>query len=887
MKIRAIRLHHVGRFVEPTAIEGLTGRLDVLAEDNEFGKSTVFRAIEAVFQSKHTMTGKALDALRPYGGGEPLIEADFEVEGRQYRIRKQFGRGKAAELSDLAARRTLARGADADDQLAQVLGIADGKPSRFGLLWVGQQRSLERADPDTDAATGIFKDRGERTALQSAIEREIETVTSGPEVREIRSRVAMRLLPFTGGRQGQPKTGSELDLALKNRDQLAAALEAARRTEAELVARVDRLERLVAERAARYSDAALGDLERKSAAARAALEAARDARARLDRAETMRAKAGSAVASAAAQLAEFDRKLTELAGLDAELANAKPRSDLLEREAATAAQQVDDATKGWAGIDAETRALQSSVAAHAQYERRQDAAARLERLSRDLGAARKLEADIAASEKILRSNRLTAEAVAEIETADARVSRLADKLSAAAPSIEIDLLPTASSRVRVGGKPLTSGGLYHALDPLRIEIDGVGTITVAPGAGSDRIETERRLSEARKELSMLLDAAGVDGFDRAIEMRRDRVAHEQALAFARSSLANIAARGVAALADDARTVEALLAGLPAGAPLPVPAAIESRLAELETERRAAEVRVSDARRVDQEARSALLTHRAALAARMDRRQDLDAQLPPTAVREATRAGLHVTLTDAERSLNEIVREVAAFAEAAPSEARLSELREDSDAAASALKAAERRAKELAVEIGGVEGELKSAGDLGSANGVAACEGELARAEATLARLEATKRGLILLDRTLSGAERQLQDRFLHPVMERLRPYLADLFPGSEVRFHDGFKAETLVRGGVPEPFDVLSDGTREQLAVLVRLAFGRLWADAGSPAPMILDDALVYSDDRRIGQMFKALEAAAGHHQVLVLTCRSELFSRLGGNRVQSSGWSP
>lgn len=60
MKIRAIRVHNVGRFAEPVAIEGLTGGLDVMAEGNEFGKSTLFRTIEAVFQWKHTVKGQAV-----------------------------------------------------------------------------------------------------------------------------------------------------------------------------------------------------------------------------------------------------------------------------------------------------------------------------------------------------------------------------------------------------------------------------------------------------------------------------------------------------------------------------------------------------------------------------------------------------------------------------------------------------------------------------------------------------------------------------------------------------------------------------------------------------------------------------------------------------------
>ena len=62
---------------------------------------------------------------------------------------------------------------------------------------------------------------------------------------------------------------------------------------------------------------------------------------------------------------------------------------------------------------------------------------------------------------------------------------------------------------------------------------------------------------------------------------------------------------------------------------------------------------------------------------------------------------------------------------------------------------------------------------------------------------------------------------------------------------------------VEEELGSLSEGTQEQLAVLVRLGFGRLLAESGAPVPLILDDALVYSDDARIERMFAALKLAA------------------------------
>jgi uncharacterized protein YhaN len=71
-------------------------------------------------------------------------------------------------------------------------------------------------------------------------------------------------------------------------------------------------------------------------------------------------------------------------------------------------------------------------------------------------------------------------------------------------------------------------------------------------------------------------------------------------------------------------------------------------------------------------------------------------------------------------------------------------------------------------------------------------------------------------------------------------------------------------------------GTQEQIAVLIRLAFAEMLVEQGHPATVILDDALVFSDDRRMQRMFDILKMAARNVQVLILTCREQLFEEIG-----------
>ena len=147
------------------------------------------------------------------------------------------------------------------------------------------------------------------------------------------------------------------------------------------------------------------------------------------------------------------------------------------------------------------------------------------------------------------------------------------------------------------------------------------------------------------------------------------------------------------------------------------------------------------------------------------------------------------------------------------------------------------------------------------------------------------------------------ERGVHLVREELlRPLLALLLEdtpgggaggggagGFDLRFDEtSLLPAELERGGVAEPAAILSGGMREQLALLTRLAFARLLArGAQGAAPVILDDALVWSDDDRIERMFNALHRQARDLQILVLTCRQRAFERLGGRPLRMVDWTP
>jgi uncharacterized protein YhaN len=125
-------------------------------------------------------------------------------------------------------------------------------------------------------------------------------------------------------------------------------------------------------------------------------------------------------------------------------------------------------------------------------------------------------------------------------------------------------------------------------------------------------------------------------------------------------------------------------------------------------------------------------------------------------------------------------------------------------------------------------------------------------------------------------------------MAELRPLLGLLFDDVSIVFDEKtLLPHTISRNGLQEDVDRLSGGMREQLSVLTRLAFARLLSRGGNPAPVILDDALVYSDDDRIERMFDALHRQSSDQQIIVFSCRQRAFQRLGGNILKMSDWYP
>ncbi len=136
------------------------------------------------------------------------------------------------------------------------------------------------------------------------------------------------------------------------------------------------------------------------------------------------------------------------------------------------------------------------------------------------------------------------------------------------------------------------------------------------------------------------------------------------------------------------------------------------------------------------------------------------------------------------------------------------------------------------------------------------------------KLERTYDALTLAQMTLSEAKAQLQRRFAPGISARTQALMGKLTGGRYDRVQLG-EDLTLRAGAQREDIlrDVLwrSEGTVDQLYFALRLAVAE---ELAPQAPLVLDDALVRFDDRRLKNALEVLKEQALHRQVILFSCQ-------------------
>lgn len=872
MKISALRLFNVKRFAgRGVAIEGIGDGVNVLTAANEFGKSTSFEALHALFFQPHSSTGIDVRNLRPYSGGNPLVEADISTADGTFRITKQFyGRG-SARVVDLANGRLMAQADEAENFIAGL--VRGGTAGPAGLLWVRQGiTGIERrSKADEDGETKV------RTSLLQSVQGEVEAITGGRRMAGIMAAVDEQIENLVTKRG--PKAGGRYALAVGERDRLEAE-------ESRIGVEVGQLREALDRRAA--ATRRLGELdraedreERKRAVeeAQAAFDAAKS------RAETLR------TAQAELELVreqrdnafrahkDFRAALERAAILKVRLDEAERRrvEALANRDAATAA-----AMKAHADIEAaeneekEARVLLSRLDAALNA---REAAGRLVEMERRLETADTIRKQIEEDEAALALLKLPEKAVTQLEELDIAIARSRAVADADRPSVAIAYEPQAPV-VSLDGAPLKEGETLGFGELAELAIPGVGVVTLRSRHAPGDDEQLRHAEESRR---LLLASMGVA--DLAAARRRQVEAQQKDgdLREKKTRLSLLAPDGLPKLREEVAALRAAIGEVEEPQQDP---------AQLHAAHKAAEARQTVARQALREAgpmqtgaTDAVIATQAAFAALDAEQKQIEAILGPEATRIEREAQLTTQLARLDSQLAAQLLAVGQLQEKAvdlaASEASLRRLR-------SVDEAAENEIGRLREEIAGLGAEIRTRSEEAIEEKWRETVDALAAARMRVAGFEKEVAVLQRLRNALETAQGKAQETYLRPVMNELRPLLGLLFDDVSITFDEKtLLPHKISRNGHEEDVARLSGGMREQLSVLTRLAFARLLAKDGRPAPVILDDALVYSDDDRIEKMFDALHRQAREQQIIVFSCRQRAFQKLGGNVLEMSDWMP
>jgi DNA repair exonuclease SbcCD ATPase subunit len=877
VKIRAIRLWNVRRFADKgIAIEDIGDGVNVLAAENERGKSTCFDALHALLFQPHSANQKILRMLRPYSGGSPRIEADIETDAGFYRIAKQYFSGKEATVTDLSTHRLVAQ---ADQAEAWITNLTNGGATGpTGLLWVRQGITDfdSGGKPQQEQEQKVRED-----ALSSVAGEEVEALTGGRRMAWIHERCKAELAELVTTTGQARKAGVYAEAKEK-----LVELQTEERTRKEQVNglrdALDQRKSKLARRTELMDPATVESQRREVRRTEEALEKAKTHTSQLTEAFRRQEIETSRHAFSLEALNRYREDAAQSKSLATKLAAAEKAHDEAVI-AQGAAQKAEDAAVR-ALRDAETK----HTAAREQHRRAAaagrvgDARKQLEGLKTRLENAEGRRAAIEQLSAKTRTISIPQNAVEKLESLMDEISRLRARAEASAALVSVDHGANPHGTVLVDGTPMADGESHSVPRSAHFDIAGVGTLTVSTGSGSHET-IERTLLTKQVEHDQQLEDLGVTSLSALRDRKNTLAALHTDLKAAKAELGAWAPDGIDVLKVELTRLDDLINDHE-GEDLDLDQAAE----DLE----AAETRVGQARVEAETARADLSNRRGiALEAKLKvdhLRQDIDTlgkTLGPEAERLEKLQELEQAAARYAAGLDTSTRQVDVLKANAPD---LESVEAATKLAASAAANVATESARLEQEIGVLTGLIRARSEDAAEENLAETIDRRVSAEERVTALETEIAVLKRLEKALNEARAAAQEQYLGPVMDELRPLLSLVFDDANITFDDNtLLPRSLERNGQDEDISVLSGGMREQLTVLTRLAFARLLAKSGRPVPVILDDALVYSDDDRIEKMFVALHRQARDLQIIVFSCRQRAFDRLGGHGLRMTDWAP
>ena len=865
MQIERLELEQVRRFREPLILENLGPGLNLFTGPNEAGKSSIVRAIRAAFLERYRST--KVEDLGTWGvhNVAPAVKIHFRWNGQTCILEKQFLGKKTCSLK--MGDETLT-GEDAEDRLAQLLGftlaakggIRDEQLGVPGVLWIEQGRGHELEDAV----------RASVDHLRSALPQSMEALGSrhGDAVAGAVARQLSELLTAGGKPRGDYSALLSTITVLQNdmaetRGRIASYRE-----------QVDELGLL---RAAHHQD-----IQNKPWAQLRA------------QAEAVQHRLKTAL-ECAAQLKTLENEMGRLRSQAELLANHQKQHRMAEEEATrisldlerckTTAEAVDARIEGLREADRvakaawemareqEQRARQMQEI-HAQQQEAVDLRASLGEKQARLEQAQARETRLATVGAWLDSQHLDSESLAALRALEQQIRENQIRLERFATKMHYRL--ESGIQMHIGSTTIDGEGEWSISKPVQIRIPDIGTLELSPGEEA-LANLDQQQVALQHEWTMKLAESHVESLPEAERLwatiQREQAQSEQDR-FMVKSLAPEGIEALVRLITAGRERLGYLEQSLSSAAMPAPTvslddAREGR--EMAEQHWRLQTELLHAAETEQ---AGLVTEMQMLQANHAKQQALIGETAPLFPQWMESSRLLDTqqgdnLLQQNRLREQLSREDPEM------------LQQDADRYTKSAEVAETRHRERAERMGRLEAQLEISNAQGLEERLAEQETDLAAKERRARHLKNRADGLLLLSGLIEGHRDALLQKLQAPLQARVDHYLRLWSPGARLKLGTDLEPVEIHRergllGVESASFSALSFGAREQVALLMRLAYADVLKEARRPTVIILDDVLAHSDIMRLDAMKRILNDAAKRHQILLLTCHEEDWADMG-----------
>lgn len=840
---------------------------------NEIGKSTIVEAIRLLFSELDSSKKQAVRSIKPVDKDVgSTVEVEVEAGDYHFVYSKTFNKTPQTLLNILAPNKKQLTGREAHEVVERILAetvdmalweaLLIDQGEKVALANVRDSAGLTRA---LDDAAGTSAAGGDDTDLYEAAQSEYEqyfTLKAG------KSRFSEAETAFASAQEALEAA----DRALGEIEQTAAEYERRAAEVQRIKSELPRLQEIADQHG------------RNRQAVKVLEEAVNSKQGELARALELQRAAAEAQEQRQALIAE-------VSGSKASLKARQEQLQPLADKVADYSRQIEAARQTVVERRKEARSVRSELdRALADEQYLKDCAA-LGKAQERLAQLRKLSDDIASDLKLVNAIKVSEKAIGKIRGAENRVAIARGMRNTAATKVSITAERDVT--VEIDGEETSLGNADTAsrtiAGKLSLRIPGIAAIEVTPPQSVAELQAE--VEEAEDDLARVLKLFRVENL-------KDAMAANERRSNAQGNVDRLQARETELLegktvAEIEQEVESLGAeikqyadGRQSTSELPASLA---QAAEYVGGAKAHLDSVETALEVAQDKAESLQGEHSSLDSRLREQQHQLAGLEAAgAEKELQLAKSRANSGDSELSQGaQRARLAAEKLELETSEllARLDKTAPDSVEAllSNAQSALDRAKSELLNEERSLDilaDRLQQAQADGRYEARERAEREVEESQSALQAIRRRAGAAELLWNTLNKHRDAARKAYVQPLKAAIERLGKIVFgPEFEVEIADDWTVLSRTLNGITLPFEDLSVGAREQIGILARLAIAQIIARQGG-VPLIIDDALGFSDPSRLETVGAAITAAGKETQIVILTCTPGRFRHVGSAEV-------